>query len=157
LEESHEPGHRQRLNPDQGIATHLALAFMYYDSFGFKHPLFKMFWGTSPSRHAAFVSFIGRFFISGSNQDSNRLLEKSSRARENLIELWDWVLANRDDKSLLVKFGWWINLEKGIFEPRWLAAHVKSTLEKTGGELEWSYGLEESIVGLAMADPQDVL
>ena len=38
--------------PDEGIAEHLALAFMHYKKFGFDDPLFKAFWKKKPSRNA---------------------------------------------------------------------------------------------------------
>jgi len=46
--------------PDEGIAGHLALAFMHYKKFGFDHPLFDAFWEkNNPERHANFVEFLG--------------------------------------------------------------------------------------------------
>ena len=55
------------------------------------------------------------------------------------------------------EFGFWISLEKNIFEAKWLAKHVKLTLEKNNGELEWDYGLNRSIVKLAEAAPENTL
>jgi hypothetical protein len=145
-------------NPDEGIGIHLALAFMYYEDFGFNNPLFKIFWQSNNiEQHAAFVSFLGRMFISGKNARADELLEKEPRSKKTLKELWDWLLENYKNRRSFIEFGFWISLEKDIFEPTWLAEHVKKTLEKTNGVLDWDYGLAHSILEMAKNSPKDTL
>lgn len=141
-------------DPDEGIATHLALAFMYYEKFGFNHPLFKAFWeGNDFERQGDFISFLGRSFISGENPKNNALLRDKPRSKIRLREFWDWVLEHCRDPKPLTMFGFWINIEKDVFETSWLAERVRKTLEKTGGILEWEYGLIQSIQNLAKSAP----
>ncbi len=153
-----DSGRKYFKEPDEGIATHLALAFIvYHKRFGFDHPLFKEFWGRDVERQAKFISFIGRIFISGDNAQANEQLKKDSESRERLIKLWEWLLQNYDDPKLFIEFGFWINLEKKIFEPVWLGKQIKATLEKTKGVLEWDYALTKSINELAKATPKETI
>jgi hypothetical protein len=145
-------------NPDEGIATHFALAHMYYEEFGLDHPLFVSFWNKKDTeQHGAFISFIGRAFVSGDNRQNNELLKSEPRAGARLRGFWDWILKREEDSKTLTEFGAWIDLEKGIFEAPWLAAHIKATLERTRGTLDWEYGLTKSIIQLASEAPEDTL
>lgn len=153
-----DPNREYFKDPDESIAVHLALAFMHYEEFCLDHSLLRIFWGNNNSeQHAAFVSFLGRMFVSGDNAIANELLEEEQRSRQRLRDLWDWILESYEDKRPFVEFGFWISLEKDIFEPAWLAGHVKKTLEKTNGFLDWGYGLKKSIIRLAEASPKDTL
>lgn len=140
--------------PDEGIAEHLALAFMYDQEFGLNHPLFEAFWqANTPKRQAHFVGFLGRAFVSAT--DAHRHIEPQSK--ERLRELWDWLLAQHENPTLFREFGPWIDLEQDIFAPDWLAERVRKTLEKTNGVLDWEHGLRKSIARLAQEAPQDTL
>jgi len=144
--------------PEKGIAVHMALAFIvYHKKFGFDHLLFKEFWKQDVVRQGEFVSFIGRMFVSGDNAQVNEQLKKDSESRERLVKFWEWLLQNYDDPKLFAEFGFWVNLEKGLFEPVWLAKQLKVTLEKTNGFLEWDYALTKSINELARVAPKDTL
>ncbi|MBI1833351.1 MAG: hypothetical protein HYR90_00850 [Candidatus Andersenbacteria bacterium] len=144
--------------PDEGIASHFGLAFMYYEGFGFDHPLLTAFWSKNdPEQHADFISFLGRAFVSGDNAQANELLKNEPRAKARLIEVWDWMLEHYTDIRPLTEFGVWINLRKNIFDTRWLAEHIRKTLEKTKGKLDWDYGLMMSIEQLAKLAPEDTL
>lgn len=152
------PKQRHFKNPDEGVATHLALAFMHFDDFSFDHPLFKTFWEKGDAeKHAHFVSFIGRMFVSGDNARANQLLEKDPMSKNKLKDFWDWLLNNYIDSKPFIEFGFWVNLEKKIFEPKWLAEHVMKTLEKTKGILKWDVGLLETITQLSKDAPEDAL
>ena len=153
-EDDYPPQQGHFREPDEGIAEHLALAFMYDQEFGLDHPLFEAFWqANTPKRHAHFVGFLGRAFVSAT--DAHRRIEPQSK--ERLQELWDWLLAQHENPTLFREFGLWIDLEKEIFAPAWLAERVRKTLEKTNGVLDWEHGLRKSIVRLAQAAPQDTL
>ena len=157
LKDIDDPSRKHFKDLDESIAVHLGLAFMYYKDFGFDHPLFKAFWANPSERQGEFVSLLGRMFVSGDNANANELLKKELRAKERLKEFWDWALAQYQYPNLFVEFGFWINLEKEVFEITWLAEHARKTLEKTSGFLDWDYGLLRSIISFANAAPKDAL
>lgn len=146
-------------DPNESIAIHFALAFIvYHDKFDFNHPLFKAFWEkTNTNQHTHFVSLLGGKFISGDSADANELMGKEPQSKQRLKDFWDWILKNYSDPKLFAEFGFWINLNKNIFEISWLAEHVKKTLEKSNGFLEWDYGLTQSITTFAKEAPEDAL
>jgi len=156
LKETGYPQQKHFKDPDEGIAIHFALAFMHYKDFAFEHKLFKKLWkDKNIKRHVSFVSFLGRSFISGDNVKANELLEREPESKKRLENFWDWMLENYENTEPFKEFGLWINLDKNIFKPAWLAEHVKNTLEKTKGILGWDYGLIKSIVQLAKDAPED--
>lgn len=143
-------------DPDEGIAEHLALAFMHYKEFGLDHPLLKAFWKKeNPKQHAHFVQSLGRFFISRDN--SEEFFTNNPKSKNRLRNFWDWLLKEQEKQALFKEFGLWINLDKGIFDPVWLARRIKQTLEKTNGLLKWQYELIRSAPQLAQAAPEDTL
>ncbi|MCY3992172.1 MAG: hypothetical protein OXF50_13205 [Caldilineaceae bacterium] len=143
-------------SPDEGLAQHLALAFMHYEEFGFDHQLFEAFWkNDSPKQHAHFVNFIGRSFISRDQAEES--FEFSREVKGRLRELWDRLLQNDEEREVYMEFGFWINLDRGIFEPGWLARRVKETLEKADGFLKWDNELVKASPRLAQAAPEDTL
>ena len=148
---------RQRYSePGARLAQHLALAFMHYKKFGRGHPLFETFWKRNNSRqHAHFVKFIGLSFISRDKAEES--FEYNQEVKSRLREHWDWLLQKDKKKEVFREFGLWINLDKGIFEPAWLAQRVRQTLEKTNGILEWQHELINSAPQLAQAAPEETL
>ncbi|RJQ33620.1 hypothetical protein C4568_04260 [Candidatus Parcubacteria bacterium] len=145
-------------DPDEGSATHIALAYMHYEDFGFEHPLFKKFWEQAdPKQHQEFVSFLGRSFVSGDNAQVNEYLKKEPRAKELLKSFWDWSLENHSESELFEEFGFWANLDKELFEPAWLAERLRKTLEKTKGKMEWDYGLTQIAVRLCKEAPTETI
>ena len=148
---------RQRYSePDARLAQHLALAFMHYQNFGWGHQLFEAFWDRgTPGQHAHFVDFVGRSFISRDKAEES--FEFSQEVKSRLRKLWDWRLQKDRKQEVFRKFGFWINLDKGIFDPAWLAQRVRQTLEKTNGLLEWQHELIKSAPQLAQAAPEETL
>ncbi|MCX6353766.1 MAG: hypothetical protein NTZ78_02535 [Candidatus Aureabacteria bacterium] len=158
LTDAEYPKQKHSIEPDEGIAVHLALAFMHYKKFGVGHSLFNEFRKKNdPEQHAYFVNFLGRSFISGNDANANELLDKEPESKKRLRDFWDWMIENYKAPKPFIEFGHWINLEKEIFEPAWLAERVKKTLKKTKGALDWDYGLIKSIVRLAQQAPTDTL
>lgn len=152
-----DSGRRYFRDPDQGIAVHFALAFVYYEKFDLNHPLFKAFWEKKdPELHSQFTSFIGRSFISGDNTDINEFLKKEPRGIQRIKEFWDWLLTNYNEPKPFTEFGFWFSFKKSIFEPVWLAEHIRKTLEKAKGVTTWDYGLTESVVELSKAAPKEM-
>ena len=145
--------------PDEGIAEHLALAFMY-DQDGLDHPLFIAFWENDNSkRHVHFVDFLGNQFIFRSRA-SEHLARRPERTKW-LRDFWDWLLEKHENPETFRQFSHWIDLEKEIFEPAWLAERIRKTLEKTNGifDNDWGHKLNntETNVQLAQAAPKDTL
>ena len=143
-------------DPDEGIAEHLALTFMHYKEFGLDHPLLKAFWKKeNPKQHAHFVQSLGRFFIYRDN--SEEFFADNTKSKNRLRDCWKWLLQRDEKEEVFREFGLWINLDKGIFEPSWLAQRVRQTLEKTNGILEWQHELIKSAPQLAQAAPEETL
>jgi len=158
LTDIEDPERKYFKDPDESLAIHLALAFMHYEEFDFEHPLFKSFWEKdNPDQQADFMSFLGRSFVSGSNTSANDLLEKEPSSKQRLKDMWDWLLENCNESQPFIEMGFWISLEKSIFETKWLAEHVRKSLEKTNGVLDWDYGLEKTINHFAKEAPKETL
>jgi hypothetical protein len=100
---------------------------------------------------------LGRLYISGENPQINKLLQENPVARSKVKRVWDWVLENHNDPVIFEGFGFWVNLEKGIFTPNELAERLILTLRRTGGYLEWDLGLVENIVQLAQNSATETL
>lgn len=144
-------------DPDEGIAIHLALAYMHFDVFDESDELFKQFWGENVERQKEFVSFIGRTYIHGDNANAKKLLESDPNAKNRLEVLWKWILENVQNSEVLTEFGYWINTEKNLFETEWLAEKTKTVLKQTGGIISWDYGLMKSIGNMAEKAPEYAL
>lgn len=141
--------------PDEGLGTHIALAYSHFQKFDHEHPLFKAFWETEKSHseyQQRFLSFIGRAYISGDQIAENGLMLK-----ERLEWLWDFVLDNDFSIGVLMEFGYWIPQRPKVFDIPWLAERVKRTLEKTEGNLDWDYGLREILREMAEVSPRQTL
>lgn len=155
LTDTKYPKQKHFKEPDEGIAAHLALAFMHFLKFGFEHDLFKKFWGTENlKRHKEFISFIGRSSIS--REAAAEWIKQNKVDIEKLKKFWDWALEHCNTDAL-AGFGFWINVELGALDIKWVAPHVRQTLEKTKGYVEWEYGLTRSLVVFAKAAPEDTL
>jgi hypothetical protein len=139
-------------DPDEALATHLALAFVHFSEFDFKHRLFKKFWNSEKVKaHKSFISFIGRHTFS--RQLAFEWIKENKIDVEKLKKFWDWALENCDSEAL-TGFGFWLSPEKNYLDAKWLAPRVYKTLEKTKGILDWDYGLTRSIIELIDADYQ---
>jgi len=142
---------------DEALATHLALAFIYFADFNNRSDLFMKFWSKkNTKRHKEFISFIGRHCISRERADLWLQVNKGVSI-EKLQSFWDWVLVNCEDKEALTAFGFWMKVEPSVLEQKWLAERIKKTLEKTSGEIEWDYSLTESLPALVKAAPEETL
>ena len=149
-------GQRHLKAPDKGIAEHLALAYMHFKEFGLGHQLLQAFWkNENPRQHAYFVQSLGRFFISREN--SEEFFANNPEGKSRLKFFWDWLIENHENPETFKEFGLWINLDKRLFDPAWLAQRVRQTLEKTNGLLEWQHELIKSVPQLAQAAPEETL
>jgi hypothetical protein len=68
--------------------------------------------------------------------------------------MWQWILDFYPDSNIFEGIGFWINLDKGIFQVNELANLLVKTLTKTDGYLNWDIGLRENIVQLAKESPE---
>lgn len=144
-------------DPQESLAIHLALAFVHYEEFGFDNKLFKEFLDNASEKQLSeFISFLGRSFVAGEN--CNILKDEKSPWRlQRIKDFWDLMLKNKGDSPSLKEFGTWIEVGKNVFEVKWLAKKISQTLNATGGELKWDYGLIISIEILAAEAPQEAL
>lgn len=141
---------------DEGLATHIALAFTYFPTFDLEHQLFKLFWEISNTkRQKEFISFIGRSIIS--KDGAKEFIVKSEVNVERLKNFWDWAIENVDDKEALSGFSFWMDTKEGVLDKKWMTEKAYKTLEKNEGQLEWEYGLMKSIVELAELAPENTL
>ncbi len=155
LTEADYPKQKHFKEPDEGIAVHLALAFMHFSKFGFEHDLFKKFWNMpNPEYHKEFISFIGRHSIS--RESVAEWIKQNKVDIEKLKKFWDWALEH-SGADALIGFGFWINTERSALDADWLAKRTRLTLEKTKGYVEWEYGLMRSLTTFAKEAPGDTL
>lgn len=141
---------------DEGLATHIALAFTYFPTFDLKHPLFKLFWETpNTKRQKEFISFIGRSIIS--KEKAKDFIAKSKANLDRLKDFWGWAMDNVTDKEALSGFGFWMNTKEDVLDKVWMSEYAYKTLEKSEGRLDWEYGLMKSIIELATLAPENTL
>ncbi len=153
-----DPNRKFFTDPEEGIARHIALAFIFYtENFGFESELFQEFWNTNNKKKFEFIKFIGRGIISSENSKVINDLENDPHCKERIIELWDWILQEDNNSDLYADFGFWIDIEKNIFSLNKLAENVKRTLKKSNGKLNWEIGLSRSINKFAEILPEDTL
>ncbi|MDO8591236.1 MAG: hypothetical protein Q7R65_04665 [bacterium] len=148
---------RYRTELDDGLATHIALAYIHFKDFSFESDLYKAFWNTTNTkRWSSFISFIGRSIISR-DQPKQWLADHPEVEVGKLGTFWDWALENCNDKESLQEFGFWMQTKDNIFDSVWLADHIDRTLDKTGGDIEWEIGFVDSLPTLAKAAPEKTL
>ncbi len=152
------PEQKHHEDPQLAIARHLALVFVYKpQQFDTKHKLFKQLWtGNKVKEQTHFINFIGRVFISNSNQDAYNSIKKDPLFKQQLINLWDWVIQHCNNPKVLAEFGYWIPLDGELFDKEIVAKQLMKTIEKTDGTLSGKI-IDEVIVELAKAAPQDTL
>lgn len=142
---------------DDVLATHLALAYMHFPDITLQSALLKKFFEEkSIKRHTEFISFLGRYIVSR-NDAKKWMRENSIQDAKKLEEFWDWILDQNLDPKVYEAFGFWADAEWGVFDLVWQAEHVKRTLEKTNGAIEWDHNLQDSLVVYAQASPKNTL
>ncbi len=157
MTEKDYPHQKHFKDPDEGVAQHFALAYMVTD-FEFDNELFEYFWKSgSIDQHIAFVDKLGRSFVTSQNPKALNLVREDKNARKKIRDMWDWLLDNYSDPRVFEGIGFWINLDKGIFQANELASYLAKTLVKTNGYLKWDIGLQENIVALAKSSPEDTV
>ena len=150
------PKRKYHQDLDEALATHIALAYVHFKEFGFDSDLFKLFWSKpNTKRQAAFISFVGRHTISRDNP--TQWLKENDVNVKKLEALWDYILEHCDDKEALQEFGFWMNVEKGVLDPAWLADRIDRTLKNSGGNVKWEIKLMDSMPALAETSPEKTL
>jgi hypothetical protein len=144
---------------EEGIAIHLALAFVHFKEFDFENKLFKKFWEEGTAKeHFHFVDFIGRHIITREDNLIEKIEKDGLNIKKRIKDFWNWMLEKyTKDKKPFEAFGFWIDLDKEIFKGEELADLIKRTLEKTSGILDWEYALMKNIVRLAQESPENTL
>lgn len=139
---------------NEGLSAHLALAFIYFNSFNSESELFKDFWSEdnyNQKRQKEFISFIGKHVISRDEND----IDLSKIDVDKIFNLWEILLDSVSDKEVLSAFSFWINFKSNIYkdEERIVDIIVK-TIKKSDGALEWEYNLMKSLVYLSEKYPE---
>jgi hypothetical protein len=151
------PNQKHFMNPDEGLAQHFALAYMHFN-FTFGNELFDYFWESRTiDKHIAFVDRLGRSFITSDNPEILKFINEDENARKKLKDIWCWLLDNYPDPRVFKEIGFWINLDKGIFQVDELASYLAETLVKTDGYLKWDIGLRKNIVALAKGSKKNTV
>ncbi len=141
-------------NPVDGLATHLALAFMHYPAFDLKHKLLEKFFEKGSNAHKAkFISFIGQNYLSEHSSVERKILELS---KPKLTALWEKML-NTENEEVLREFGSWMSVQNSVFDIKWLSEMAKQTLEKTQGIIDREFTLAKSLLELTKASPENGL
>jgi hypothetical protein len=144
------------LDLDDGIATHLAIAFVWAPEVTLDTDLLKAFWSIkNPERHIKFISHIGRQCIL--HTGGERWVETSPVGTKRLADFWDWALEHCTDVTILAAFGYWMKPDPLLFDNEWLAARILRTLEKTNGVIEWQHGVLAALQELAPISPSTVM
>lgn len=146
---------------EEGLAAHLALAFVHFSEFTIESDLFQLFWSTkNVDRHKEFVSFIGRYLISRDDPAAFMLEHKidASVAESKLKVFWQWVLDKNVEPEVYSCFGFWFGDERQFFSDLgWLAKQFSSTVVKSNGDIEWEHNIIKAFPTLSETDPTDTL
>ena len=160
INESDHPKERKLAKPlDEILSVHLALAYIYFEDFDFKHPLFIKFWEKeSPERQKEFFSFIGRHCLSCGDA-GDKWFEENKVDKKKILKFWDWLLENRNitDPKIFSGFGFWINPDKEILDDKILVKKIARTIEKSDGDINWDYGLMQRLIKFAEIDPKNTI
>jgi hypothetical protein len=145
-------------DPEEGLATHFALAYLHIDDFGYSHHLFKLFWEKgNVKKQSLFIKYIGKYLFSDESSKVWKLFENKKRTKTKLENLWDRILNEINESELLIQFGYWIRADIRIFDTEWLANRLVKTLERTRGRLSRDYGFKKSIVLFAKQAPKETV
>lgn len=141
-------------NLDEGLAEHLALAYLYFEDTKEKEELLDVFWKTKNSKQQKhFINFIGRTVINSENAltaINNNLLPK-------LKSLIDLVLGLDLDNKVYSGFGFWVNKDKEILDDVYLIDKLAIILNRSNGELDWDYGFIQRLKVFSEKDPKNTL
>ncbi len=144
-------------NLDEGMATHIAIAFMHFPEIALESNVFKTFWKEkNVKRQSEFISFVGRYAISRDN--AAEWIKTNGVDKDKVEAFWDWLLSNTEiDQKVFEAFGFWMDAEWKVFDPSWQAEYARRTLEKTRGVIDWDYNLQQSLPVFVKVAPQDTL
>ncbi|MBN2286055.1 MAG: hypothetical protein JXI43_06380 [Tissierellales bacterium] len=154
MTEKDYPYQKHFIDPDEKVAQHFSLAYLHSD-INFGSELFDSFWTDGSIRqHIAFVDSLGRSFFSSQNPETLNYLRENENTGRKIKDMWNWLLDNYSDPKVFDGIGFWIDLDKGIFQANELASYLAKTLAKTDGYLKWEIGLQKNIVELAKNAPE---
>ena len=147
---------RYHLDLDDGIAMHLATAFIYAPEVTLDTDLLKAFWSIkNAERQTKFVSHIGYQCIL--HTEGERWVETSRVGTKRLRDFWDWALEHCTDVAVVAVFGYWMKPDPLLFGRKWLSLQILRTLEKTNGVIEWQHGVLAALQELARVSPSIVV
>ena len=152
------PKRNYRVELDEGLATHIALAYVHFEEFTLESELFREFWNMpNKKRHKEFAAFIGRYVISR-NQPKDFLNEHKEIDLNKLLKFWDWLLDNCSDPDVFAEMGFWMDVTGEVYpDIAALAIRIKKTLEKSNGRVDWEIKLMDSLSTLAAVAPKETV
>ena len=162
MNESDDPKNRKLSKLlDEILSAHLALAFIYFKDFDFKHPLFIKFWEKeNPKRQKEFFSFIGKHCLSR-GKAGDKWFKENKVKKKKIFGFWDWILENKKitDTKIFSGFGFWINPERDVINEKKnkVVSKIAKTIEKSEGDIDWDYGFIQRLPDFAKKDPQNTL
>lgn len=141
-----KPQRRYWADPIEGLAVHMAVAYVYREEEEKGALWLKFFRAASAKQRGHAVSFAGRSFVHGADRPGEKLPDTN-----RLQEFWEWRLKDTKDIEELKEFGWWVRA--GRFNDEWMLERLIDTLGKTGGALEVDFEALSTLSALASDHP----
>lgn len=164
LTDSDYPNQEHFKHPSEGIASHLAFAFIR-DKGNQYQRLFQKLWtrGNVQSQRY-FITILGDTLIADPSNDAKEFIKENPEIRQRLLDLWEMLIIrqpkrrkNHISPELFSAFGSWVNPDVDIFDLPRFTYLMKETLEKTKGKLDREYGIVEITPRLAEVAPNETL
>ncbi len=150
------PNQEHFKNPDEGLADHLALGFVFDLDFDFNSNLFRIFFKKkNKKRWKEFIRFIGIIL-----QNEKNYPEFPNNLEKKLFKLWDFILGKEELNcpDVLSAFGEWLDEKINIFSDKnKLVNLVLKTLVKSKGAWDNEYALLERISDFSKASLKNTL
>lgn len=159
LDKSDYPERKYAKGLDETLAGHLALAYAHFNLIP-GDSLFDAFWNTpNETRHYEFASFIGRHYLTRDRAGDEWLQNEMKVSKDKLIDFWNWILTTDlpIEQKAFSGFGFWINPGKEIIPDEIAVVNMAKTLEKSGGKIDWEYGLIQRLPKFAEVNPEKTL
>ncbi len=142
-------------HPDDALADHLALGYIYDLNFDIKTDIFRLFWNTPNQRRwKEFIRFIGTVL-----QNQKNRLDSKEKIKKRLLKLWKFILEEKEieDPEVLSAFGEWVDEKIDIFTDKELVEMVFKILQKSKGAWENEHSLVEKLPDFSRVDLRKTL
>lgn len=154
LDNSNYPDRKYTKDLDEGIASHIALAFVHFQKDHTGGLVGKFLEKKNSNQIGEFVTFIGRSYFTNDNTNKSKW-EDLPGGLAKFLNFWDWMLGQNLKPEAYEGFGFWINSR--IVDIKLLTEKMNHTLELSGGAISWDYKFEQALERFAEADPKIAL